>query len=80
MGLLSTCDLSIETCDLIINICCSKDQLYDIVEEIQNKGCKEATSTLEKALTTLFMDVQHLQDEYKTLENSFRKYMMHTLL
>lgn len=51
----------------------SKEQLYDIDEEIRHDGCKEPSPTLEKALTGLIMDVQHLHEEYKTLETSFRK-------
>lgn len=51
----------------------SKEQLYDIVEEIRQEGGKNSSATLEKALTGLITDVQHLHEEYKTLENSFRK-------
>lgn len=53
-------------------IATGKEQLYDIIEEIRHDG-KDQSSTLEKALTGLIMDVQHLHEEYKSLENSFRK-------
>ncbi|ODM99735.1 Ras and EF-hand domain-containing protein [Orchesella cincta] len=51
----------------------NKEELYDIVEEIRSDPGKEVPPTLETALTSLMLDVQHLHEEYKTLENSFRK-------
>ncbi|CAL8109883.1 unnamed protein product [Orchesella dallaii] len=52
----------------------NNDELYDIVEEIRSdSGAKKKSPNLETALTSLMLDVQHLHEEYKTLENSFLK-------
>jgi len=51
----------------------SKDELYDIMEEVRSDNIKQVPPTLEKALTSLMLDVQHLHEEYKTLETSFLK-------
>ena len=51
----------------------SGEQLYGIVEDLRDEKSPDATTKLEKALSTLISDVQTLHEEYKTLENTFRK-------
>jgi len=43
------------------------------VEDMRNENEGQSPQKLEKALADLIGDVQHLQDEYKSLETTFRK-------